>query len=35
VIFDIPRMRGTAHVEAGSPVEGWDLEDCSPSRRSS
>lgn len=27
VLFDIPRMRGSTHVEVGAPVEGWDLED--------
>ena len=27
VLYDIPRMRGTAHVEQDAPVEGWDLQD--------
>jgi kynurenine formamidase len=27
VLYDIPRMRGTAHVAQGAPVEGWDLAD--------
>jgi kynurenine formamidase len=27
VLYDIPRMRGQAHVQDGEPVEGWDLED--------
>lgn len=27
VLYDIPRMRGQAHVQQGEPVEGWDLED--------
>lgn len=28
VLYDIPRMRGTAHVALGEPVHGWELEDC-------
>ncbi|MEE8337262.1 MAG: cyclase family protein [Dehalococcoidia bacterium] len=27
VLYDIPRFRGTAHVELDAPVQGWDLED--------
>ena len=27
VLYDIPRMRGQAHVQDGEPVEGWDLDD--------
>jgi kynurenine formamidase len=27
VLYDIPRMRGTAHVTLDRPVQGWDLED--------
>ncbi|MCK9486901.1 MAG: cyclase family protein [Dehalococcoidia bacterium] len=27
VLYDIPRLRGQAHVQHGEPVEGWDLED--------
>ncbi|HPG27377.1 MAG: cyclase family protein [Spirochaetaceae bacterium] len=27
VLYDIPRLRGTAYVDAGAPVHGWDLED--------
>ena len=27
VLYDIPRMRGQAHVRDGEPVEGWDLDD--------
>jgi len=28
VLYDIPRFRGTAYVEAGQPVHGWELQDC-------
>ena len=27
VLYDIPRLRGTAFVEAGRPVHGWELAD--------
>jgi kynurenine formamidase len=27
VLYDIPRLRGTAYVEPGRPVQGWDLVD--------
>jgi kynurenine formamidase len=27
VLYDIPRLRGTDHVEAGAPVQGWELYD--------
>jgi kynurenine formamidase len=27
VLYDIPRLRGTAHVTPDAPVHGWDLED--------
>ncbi len=27
VLYDIPRMRGQAHVQEGEPVEGWHLEE--------
>lgn len=27
VLYDIPRMRGSAHVVEGDPVQAWDLED--------
>ena len=27
VLYDIPRLRGTGWVEAGAPVQGWDLAD--------
>ena len=27
LLYDIPRMRGTAHVALDAPVEGWHLED--------
>jgi Putative cyclase len=27
VLYDIPRLRGTACVEGGSPVHGWELAD--------
>lgn len=27
VLYDIPRLRGTAYVEPGRPVQGWELLD--------
>jgi len=27
VLYDVPRMRGQAHVQHGEPVEGWHLAD--------
>ncbi len=28
VLYDVPRHRGAAYVEPGSPVHGWELVDC-------